>query len=328
MPHSSGGGSHRSGSHHSHSSHSSHRGGSSTPSRRVRRNNFAGSTRYVYYEKNKPVFVYANYDITQKRSSFRYLILLFYIPFILALIPMFKSAVHHPVKLKPDYDTEIIIDDKIGAIDNISSLEKSLNDFYDETGITPAVMTVYNEEWQNNYDNLENYAYDLYVNAFSDEKHWLIVYSESYQSSDSFVDWYFEGMQGDDTDNIITENVAERFTDNLNKSLTARSRYTVSEAIGNTLENIIPYAMSTTINGGVIITSIVILLFIFLHAFLMVGFNFKEKKYSTAKKCPNDLQEEICEYCNGVYVVGTCTSCPHCGAPVKIHDYSTESNTI
>ena len=98
MPHSSGGGSHRSGSHHSHSSHSSHRGGSSTPSRRVRRNNFAGSTRYVYYEKNKPVFVYANYDITQKRSSFRYLILLFYIPFILALIPMFKSAVHHPVK--------------------------------------------------------------------------------------------------------------------------------------------------------------------------------------------------------------------------------------
>ena len=86
--------------------------------------------------------------------------------------------------------------------------------------------------------------------------------------------------------------------------------------------------MSTTINGGVIITSIVLLLFIFLHAFLMVGFNFKEKKYSTAKKCPNDLQEEICEYCNGVYVVGTCTSCPHCGAPVKIHDYSTESNGI
>ncbi|MBQ5900652.1 MAG: hypothetical protein IIW86_02195, partial [Clostridia bacterium] len=28
----------------------------------------------------------------------------------------------------------------------------------------------------------------------------------------SFNDWYWEGMQGDDTDNIITEQVGNKFT--------------------------------------------------------------------------------------------------------------------
>ena len=74
----------------------------------------------------------------------------------------------------------------------------------------------------NNYNNLEEYAYSAYVNRFQDEKHWLIVYEElgdvsslpedmyRYPSSDE-PEWQFWGMQGDDTDPILTAEVTEKF---------------------------------------------------------------------------------------------------------------------
>ena len=83
MPHSSGGGSHSGGSHGG-SHHSSHsHGGSGRSSRHVRSTYFPDARRYVYYDHHRPVYVYADYDITEKRSPLRFLMLLFYLPVLM-----------------------------------------------------------------------------------------------------------------------------------------------------------------------------------------------------------------------------------------------------
>ena len=184
-----------------------------------------------------------------------------------------------------------------------------------------------NSDWQEHYSSLENYAYDLYVNHFEDESHWLIVYStpNSFQN-DGFEDWYWEGMQGDNTDGILTTSVTNKFNDEMQRDLTARTRYTVSSAISTSFDLITPTVMKTTIRWDLMFFAVVIIAFICLHACLMLGINPKARKYAKAQRCPDTAQEVACEYCGYTYVTGTCTQCPHCGAPVPPQEQSTSPN--
>ena len=321
MPHSSGGGSHGGGSHGG--SHGGHGGGSG---RHTSHAQFPGSTRYVYYRDRQPVFVYSNYDITKKRSPARFLLLLFYAPFILVMIfGVGKSAINIPVKLMADYDDEIIIEDRADVFRDEASLEDALEEFLDKTGIAPAVISVNNEDWNKNYTNLENYAYDLYVNRFDDEKHWLIVYSQPSEPKGEFVDWYWEGMQGDETDNIITVKVANTFNSSLQKNLT-KSKDSPDKAIKDTFEEVTPNIMKASVNWGSVFVMIFVTGFLAVHAFFMVFYTPKEAKYyKDAIKCEEEVvRQEKCDYCGGVYIVGHHLSCPHCQAPVKAHDYTVD----
>lgn len=102
-----------------------------------------------------------------------------FIAAILISIPFWTLVVDTPQKLEIDYDTNILIADILDVMTETEEAELSakVKEFQDVTGVTPAVLTVANDEWKPYYESLENYAYDYYVNAFSDEKHWLIVYS-------------------------------------------------------------------------------------------------------------------------------------------------------
>lgn len=322
MPHSSGGGSHSGG---SHSSHSSHRSGSSSHSspRRVRSTYFPGSRRYVYYRNNEPSYVYADYDITKKSSPLRYFILLFYLPFVVVLFSITKNTLLPPEKLAADYNTAIVVEDNINVLGDTEGLKNSLEAFYDKTGISPAVFTVYNEEWQGKYDSLENYAYALYVNAFPDEKHWLIVYSEPENPDPSFNDWYWEGMQGDDTSDIITERKAAIFNSGMQRYLTDNSK-SVSEAISLSFDKITPDIMRRNISMDSVIPLIVMGGFIFAHAFFMVFYN-PNRKYRNAQLCPEEVpsaasQKETCPYCGTAYFSGSVTRCPNCQALLEVSD--------
>lgn len=317
MPHSSGGGSHGGG------SHGGSHGGGSRNSHRTRNSYFPGSTRYVYYTNHRPTYIYANYEVGKKPSPLSFLILLFYIPFLFGAFTLFQTSFHYPSKLVSDYDTSIVIQDELGVIDNEAGLRQSLTAFYNETGITPAVYTVYDEDWVPYYSSLENYAYDLYVNSFYDEKHWLIVYSEPSTQSSSFHDWSWEGMQGDDTDPIITEGLANEFTTNLHKYFSQDSLYSVDGAIIKAFDEIRPKAMGFSIDLENLFFGIILAIFIIFHAMGMVFTPYREaKKYQNAVKCPDEVKEAVCDYCGGIYIIGTCISCPHCGAPLKPHNYS------
>lgn len=147
-----------------------------------------------------------------------------------------------------------------------------------------------------------------------------MVQSAIDDSSDGFEDWYWEGMQGNDTDDVLTKSVTNSFNDELQKNLTARTRYTVSSAISTSFDDLTPTVMKSKVNWTMLFTSIAILAFVCLHACLMIGINPKARKYAKAKPCSDAAQEKACEYCGYTYVVDTCTECPHCGAPIPPED--------
>lgn len=314
MPHSSGGGSHGGGSHGG-GSHGGHGGGSVG---RVSNTHFAGARRFVTYSNHTPHYMYANYDITGKVSKLRYLLLIFYIPFFAVIIGMFFSAIQLPSKLRHDYGPAVI-EDNIGVIDNKDELYEVLNEFKETTGIPPYVITVYNEDWFDNYYTLEKYAYDLYVNKIDDESHWLIVYSQPKEPDEYFVDWHWEGMQGDDTDRILSKNKTERFTKGMQAKLTANTKYTVGEAITENFRESLGYIGKFSADMEQVFMGIFMLAFVSVHCYFLVFYRGKDAdKYKDYVECPKESVEVVCDYCNGVYVKGTVLNCPHCGAPVKL----------
>lgn len=225
MPHSSGGGSHSGGSHSGSgfSSSSSSSGGSSA--KHIKHTSFPGARRYVYYENYRPVYVYADYDIRKGTASGKFFSILGSAVSLLFGIMLLAMCYDKPQKMdtSPSYSCEIV--DCAGVIDDADMVQSAIDDFYDETGIPVEVMTVNNEDWQGSYSKLEDFAYDMYVTEFDDEEHWLVVYSEPTSPDPDFNDWYWEGMQGDDTDNIITVDVVDDFKDLMQKYLTANSLF-------------------------------------------------------------------------------------------------------
>lgn len=225
MPHSSGGGSHSGGSHSGSgfSSSSSSSGGSSA--KHIKHTSFPGARRYVYYENYHPVYVYADYDIRKGTASGKVWSIIGSAVSLLFGIMLIALCYDKPQKMdtSPSYHCEI--KDTAGVIDDMDKVQNAIVDFYDETGIPVEIMTVNNEDWQGSYSKLEEFAYDMYVTEFDDEEHWLVVYSEPTSPDPDFNDWYWEGMQGDDTDNIITVDVADDFKDLMQKYLTANSLF-------------------------------------------------------------------------------------------------------
>ena len=336
MPHSSGGGSHGGGSHsgggRSHSSHSSRSSrsssgsGGSINSNRISTKSFPGARRYVYYSGRRPHFVYSNYDI-HKFDTRDFIVkivavLLFIVP--LLSIPVLGviagRKVPKPLSTLSRYDN--VIEDNLGVLEDVDDLSDTCQDFFDETGISVAVLTISNSEWQGKYSSLEQYAYDAYVERFKDESHWLIVYS-SYPKhdglDDSFDDWYWEGMQGDNTDSILTAKHADSFTQDLQKRLLQRGKYSVDDAIALSLEKLQPELMKTTYDLRIIaLTIIVPLPFIWLVLYC-IGFHpIVSMHRKKAVECSTKfVDQEKCEYCGGVYVAGFHKTCPHCSAELK-----------
>ena len=228
MPHGSGGGSHSGGSHHS-SHHSSSHGGSHSGGYhgpRMSRRPFPHARRFRYYDtRGMAHYIYS--DSTPKPQSLASLItsIIFLIPFLAAgilILSLIFQEFSPPKPVTQNYiDNGIYIEDRASVFQNTAQLDASLRNFKEKTGIAPYVITVYDSDWEENYNSLESYAYSLYVNRFSDEKHFLVVYSEP-ENADSleFVDWSWEGMQGDDTDNIITTANFSKFQSDLQRYLT------------------------------------------------------------------------------------------------------------
>lgn len=338
MPHSSGGGSHSGGSHSGSgfSSSSSSSGGSSA--KHIKHTSFPGARRYVYYENYRPVYVYADYDIRKGTASGKFFSILGSAVSLLFGIMLLAMCYDKPQKMdtSPSYSCEIV--DCAGVIDDADMVQSAIDDFYDETGIPVEVMTVNNEDWQGSYSKLEDFAYDMYVTEFDDEEHWLVVYSEPTSPDPDFNDWYWEGMQGDDTDSIITSSVAYDFTNDLHKRLLVEGTK-VNDAITDSFNALTPTVMKFRFEGETFGIGIFMLLFVCIHAFFMVFFRPNANKYKGAKEVPLDgyyappqqtapqpqsvvMKQASCEYCGGVYTIGSCNACPHCGAPIQPQDYT------
>ncbi|MDE6742467.1 MAG: hypothetical protein K2J95_01150 [Lachnospiraceae bacterium] len=252
MAHRSGGGSH-SGGHHSGGGHHSSggRGGSNGPHYSNRP--FRNSRRFRYYDRHgRERYLYGS-EMPKKMGIFSLIVsILPLIPFILVGIftlvyPL--SSLRPPKPLSPVYEpTDVHIMDTIGVIDDKESLEKVLQEFEDTTGISPYIKTVYYDEWIWHYDEFWDYAYSEYLNTFDDEQHFLIVYTEPENAEElDFVDWFWEGIQGDDTDPILTESKVDRFGEDLQDNF-LRNNISVGKAFEYTFEESLTYMMGRNDN--------------------------------------------------------------------------------
>ena len=312
MPHSSGGGGGSFGG----GGGSFDSGSSGSDSVHYSNNPFPGADQYVYYHHGSPHYFYTDVDPTKKPSPLRFLLLLIYLPFLAALLPMAKGIINIPKKLPIDYNTAIVINDDADVITDEAKLASSLEAFLDKTGIAPAVVTVDNETWQANYADLETYAYDWYVDNFPDENHWLIMYSEP-QDPVQGDRYYWEGMQGDNTDNIITTQAAEGFNNNLNNLLAQGDRPDVSGSISKAFDDLTPTLMKVTFRPQILFMGILFFGFIIFHALGMTGVIGSRRKYRNAVQVVKGAKEVQCSACSGKYMSGTVETCPYCGAPVS-----------
>ena len=325
MPHSSGGGSHGGGSHGGHGGGFGGHGGGGG-SYKTSRTYFAGAHKYVYYHKKSPIVVYTNYDYKKANKAFPLFIFAFYFGFFgLSLLLAAAVMVFSPIKIRTNYDTSIVIEDNADLMSSSEEkeLKKELNEFLDKTGIAPSVVTVNNEDWMGEYKNLEKYSYDLYLDMFEDEKHWLIVYSEPVTPDEEFNDWYWEGMQGDDTDSVLTRSKTSVFNSALQKKLTARTRYTVGESFTESFEEFNKVVMKK--DSESLIAAVAVLFFALIMGTvtgLFIYFGVKiTKQHRSSFECKEEvIRQNKCSYCGGVYIVGHHNNCPHCQAQIPFQD--------
>ena len=318
MPHSSGGGSSGGGSHGG-----SYGGGSGGSAPKVSRTYYPGSVRYVARHNDKERYFYADRNFNPKYDKKRLLLILFYLPFLFFIVLSFKSAL--PI-VKKDYDHSIVIKDDADVIGNEWALQESLKKFMDRTGVTPSVITVFEDEWSDKYTSLEEYAFDRYLAEFNDEMHWLIVYSKprSYTSDDGFIDWKWEGMQGNDTDPVLKKRETDKFNEKLQALLTDET-IDAGTAI-TTAFNEFSEDISLMPQLSVIIMPLFMLGFIIFHAYFMLGLN--ELKYANAVPAPEESTNGISSTLGGENGIRkeivrladekSRKNCPYCGAEISV----------
>ena len=217
MPHSSGGGSHGGGFHGG----GSHGGGSSN---RVSSHYFYGARRYRRHHRHTGQDEYVYADSRPQKTTLSSVIIIFIVGLVFFGAVGFGTRSEMPHKLNGLYGTPAIYD-YADQIKDEDTLNEKIDDYYVLTGICPVIYTVYDEDWSDRnpnlstvYENLETYAYCTYVDNFSDEQHFVIVYSISRRDAErlsqgriTVPDYSWEACQGDDTDPIITEAMFKRF---------------------------------------------------------------------------------------------------------------------
>ncbi|MBQ7264829.1 MAG: hypothetical protein IJS61_01875 [Firmicutes bacterium] len=280
MPHSSGGGSHGGGSHGG--SHSSSHGGSGGSRSGISKTPYPGAKRYRYYRGGVERYIYSKTPPSEAFSPVRLLIGLVYLPFIFAVLSMLMPA-YNTYFAKRDR-TVIIKDEAACGIESDKALSETLEEFNKKTKVTPAIITISNETWQKNYSSLEDYAYDRYLAEFKDEMHWLIIYS---RSEEDHVDWYWEGMQGDYTDPIITEKVSSIFRFTFQEELEKDS-----ENIAQAFNKAFSKSCEETSKGNIftrnpeVFMAIAVTAFLLFHAYFMLGLY--NLKYRNAEPAPEE----------------------------------------
>lgn len=327
MPHSSGGGSHGGGSHGGSHSSGGHGGsGSGSASRRHSSTYFNGARHYVYYKNKKPVHFYSDVEITpeyiKKRKRtwklIRIVLAVFYM--FMFLVSGLTASLSMPHKLTWECVDPIRIVDNNSMISasEEAALMEQLQEFRDKTGISVTILTVHDDEWEDNFYTLENYAFDYYVSNMSDEANWLIVYSEP-ESYTGFNDWKWEGMQGDDTDGVLTDSSTDKFNAEMQKNITKDG---FPKAVAETFDYFNDIVMKTSINFPFLIISFFAMALhasiFFFVTWLVFGNNIKIDEKAIELENPQyRYVEDTCAYCGGMYIHGIHTSCPHCGAPVQ-----------
>ena len=318
MPHSSGGGSSHGG------SHGSSRSKNNTADMRYGNRYYPGAHRFVYYLNGGPRYYFSDrpYTLQNARREKTRMFFTSIISVILAVIFGFAGYNSLPQKVKTDYNTEILISDEARLLTAAekTDMNEAFLAFQTKTGVTPAFFTINIKELKTKGGNLHDYAYKLYIDTFNDEKHWLVVYCvDNVEKA-----WSWEGMIGDDCGSIITTELENEFTKQLQSSLKSNSKtlsasvidaFTqIGQQVGKVSGKKIPTLLFLFVGGA-------FELYLAVKQFLKASKNKPENDPRlNAIECPTaETEPQIikCEYCGNEFVAGLHSACPHCGAPLE-----------
>lgn len=286
---------------------------------------FPGALCYVYYDRAyNPHLVYTDKKHEKNNKTNLISCLVIGILLILPILFAICTGFHSPKKLKADYDTTIVIDDSADYLNEQeeSNIRLTFQKFYDVTGISPA-LEVINTEHGTHYSSLEDYAYNSYIRRFKDEKHWLIVYA----TKTSY--WSFEGMQGNDTDTILSNTVTSKFDKTLYNDLTMNMP--LDESLADSFDTITPNIMKPYfyVDSGAIMFSVACgLVFGGLLVYLIVD-TVRARRLDKAVEVTANPTLKKCPYCDSPYYVGSVKKCPKCGAFLDETDsFETDVNNL
>ena len=296
MPHSSGGGSSGGG---------FHGGSSGGGGSRVSTHYFPGARRYRrYYSDGRPdEYVYATSKPT--RTGVSALIILALMGIIFMGSTLFAAFTDRPRFIAPVYSDEPSIHDVVGVMDEkdkeeLLSLIKEYNKL---TGICPVIYTTFDEEWNREYKNLEKFAFDKYVSNFSDEQHWVFVYSVPVDASEfhpggivTSSEFKWEAIQGDETDPIITESAFKNIGRAIQKDLEAGKGpgpafiTGFNKAISSAENKLHPKPVAAVFGTIIKLVPFLLVAGIFIPLFIYCLKSYKKDKAMSCEEVPLDVE--------------------------------------
>ena len=317
MPHSSGGGSSGGGFHGG----SSSGGGSSY---RYSSRPFPGAICYVYYDSHHaPRLLYTNSDPAKAKRTNVFFFVLVGVFFLLpwAILPLIGN--HNPQKIPTDYDHSIVLEDNNNVFSESeeAALNQKFVEFYEISGIAPSILTVKPSDWSGS-SSLERFAYRKYLSFFEDERHWLFVYSS--KENEPKTNWAWEGMQGDETDPVLSSKTLDVFNETLYGKLSDPS-VSVADAFLSSFDAILPTMMDSYfyidtpywLFAGIWTAASAFMLASMIYS------NSKAKQLKSAVKAPTDLSLKKCANCGNSYYAATVDKCPKCGLEVAYPRFAT-----
>ena len=342
MPHSGGGGSHSGGS--SYSGGSSGGSGSSAKSYRHSSTPFKGGRAFVIYNgMNEPKVVYTDepnyHEETTKAQYIRAVLFAIVagIPgIIIALLGIgmiFSSfGIGYKKTIVPDYvDQSILIQDDYDHLTDVELdiLDQSLTAFRDHTGIIPAIEFTDDAAWEQDYSDMESFAYNEYICNFDDEYHLLITYGYGAENAQTgFSEFHYHTMWGDDLGKTAKKKDEDMLIDLLQKHLARANGDNVGEAMTMVFDDYLEYfeAKSFSIDTERLGGGLAELFFGALLATAFIGTAFvvrsnylkAEKEGIKTYKISGKPKMLKCDYCGCTYYAGTIGTCPHCGAALKM----------
>lgn len=342
MPHSGGGGSHSGGS--SYSGGSSGGSGGSAKSYRHSSTPFTGGRAFVVYRgASEPKVVYTdepNYsEETTKAQYIRSVVfaVLAGIPgivmIVLGLGLMFSSfSFGYKKTIVPDHvDQSIFIQDDYGYLTDreLDHLDQSLTAFRDHTGIIPAIEFTEDAAWEQDYDDMESFAYNEYICNFDDEYHVLITYGYGAENTQTgFNEFHYHTMWGDDLGKTAKKRDEDELIDLIQKHLARANGDHVGEAMALVFDDYLQYyekkgftvdtedlscGFAEFFLGALLIAAFVGSAFVVRSNYLKA-----EKEGIRTYKISGKPKMLKCDYCGCTYYAGTIGTCPHCGAPLKM----------
>lgn len=203
------------------------------------------------------------------------------------------------------------------------NIAKELHTLYEKTGVISRVITVSESDIGDN--TISAYAEKRYGEEFKTENNWLIVFEDEPDG-----EWDFIGMQGNNTDPVLTEKKMAQFNADLTDKLWDTEEYTYGTAFVSSLSYLNTIITKTEVDGipltiGIVFTGIG---FVFLYISIRDVINQRKLQEEILHggfhqlhnpKLATDRANAIkpvmmrCQYCGGLFASGE-EACPHCGA--------------